>query len=198
MVKKLLQTRFVALHGKITIVQAYTPTSDQDDNEMEEFYDQLQNVINLVVVLSIWAMPCPSSGCFVMTKSVTNTRSSKVANSRSLSPLSYVSSLQMGPQKPCQFPQESLPTFAFQSPCTTRMSFFGVLSTTFCSWSQNSSISLSPQSKDFYFRKKRGMFRGKNSTEEHYERNSIYVNVPQKAIISSTRFSSGKQMKSCR
>ena len=29
-----------------------------------------QNVINLVVVSSIWAMPCPSSGCFVMTKSV--------------------------------------------------------------------------------------------------------------------------------
>ena len=27
-------------------------------------------VINLVVVLPIWAMPCPSSGCFVMTKCV--------------------------------------------------------------------------------------------------------------------------------
>ena len=26
---------------------------------------------------------------------------------------------------PCQFPQASLPTFAFQSPCTTRMTFFG-------------------------------------------------------------------------
>ena len=29
-----------------------------------------QNVINPVVVLPIWAMPCPSSGCFVMTKCV--------------------------------------------------------------------------------------------------------------------------------
>ena len=29
-----------------------------------------QNVINLFVVLSIWAIPCPSSGCFVMTKYV--------------------------------------------------------------------------------------------------------------------------------
>ena len=28
------------------------------------------NVINLVVVLSIWAMPCPSSGCLVTTKFV--------------------------------------------------------------------------------------------------------------------------------
>ena len=30
----------------------------------------LTNVINLIVVLSIWAMPGPSSGCFVMIKSV--------------------------------------------------------------------------------------------------------------------------------
>ena len=29
----------------ITEVQAYAPTSDYDDNEIEEFYDQLQNVI---------------------------------------------------------------------------------------------------------------------------------------------------------
>ena len=29
----------------ITQVQAYAPTSDYDDNEIEEFYDQLQNVI---------------------------------------------------------------------------------------------------------------------------------------------------------
>ena len=36
-----------------------------------------KNVINLVVVLSIWAMPCPSSGCFVMTKCV---RRHKVVN----------------------------------------------------------------------------------------------------------------------
>ena len=28
----------------ITIVQAYAPTSDYDDNEIQEFYDQLQNV----------------------------------------------------------------------------------------------------------------------------------------------------------
>ena len=30
----------------ITIVQAYAPTSDYDDNKIEEFYDQLQNVID--------------------------------------------------------------------------------------------------------------------------------------------------------
>ena len=29
-----------------TIVQVYAPTSDDDDNEIEEFYDQLQNVID--------------------------------------------------------------------------------------------------------------------------------------------------------
>ena len=30
----------------ITVVQVYTPTSDCDDNEIEEFYDQLQNAID--------------------------------------------------------------------------------------------------------------------------------------------------------
>ena len=30
----------------ITIVQAYALTSDYDDNKIEEFYDQLQNVID--------------------------------------------------------------------------------------------------------------------------------------------------------
>ena len=35
-----------AVPFNITIVQAYAPTSDYDDNEMEEFYDQLQNVID--------------------------------------------------------------------------------------------------------------------------------------------------------
>ena len=30
----------------ITIVQVYAPMSDYDDNEKEEFYDQLQNVID--------------------------------------------------------------------------------------------------------------------------------------------------------
>ena len=35
-----------AVHFNITIVQAYAPTSDYDDNVVEEFYDQLQNVID--------------------------------------------------------------------------------------------------------------------------------------------------------
>ena len=30
----------------ITVVQTYAPISDYDDNETDEFYDQLQNVIN--------------------------------------------------------------------------------------------------------------------------------------------------------
>ena len=61
-----------------------------------------EHVLNLVLVLSIWLMPGPSSGCFVMTKVFTNTRSLKVANSRSLSTLSFVSS-QKDLQMPCQF-----------------------------------------------------------------------------------------------
>ena len=45
----------------------------------------------------------------------------RVANSRSLSPVLFVSSLLKGPKMPCQFPQACLPTFAFQSTGTTRI-----------------------------------------------------------------------------
>ena len=53
-----------------------------------------QDVINLVVVFPIWAVPCPSSGWFVRTKGVVSRRLLKVANSGSLRPLSFVSTLQ--------------------------------------------------------------------------------------------------------
>ena len=33
-----------AVPFNITIVQVYAPMSDYDDNEIEEFYDQLQNI----------------------------------------------------------------------------------------------------------------------------------------------------------
>ena len=41
---RLFTIRLRAVPFNITIVQAYAPTSDNDDNEKEEFYDQLQNV----------------------------------------------------------------------------------------------------------------------------------------------------------
>ena len=37
---------FLTVHFNITVIQTYAPTSDYDDNEIEEFYDQLQNVID--------------------------------------------------------------------------------------------------------------------------------------------------------
>ena len=65
-----------------------------------------------VVVLSIWAMPGPSSGCFVKTKSVCQ---HKIVKGGKLQKSEYsviVSSLPEGPQMPCQFSHASLPTFA--------------------------------------------------------------------------------------
>ena len=41
---RLITVRLRAVLFNITIVQVYSPTSDYDDNETEEFYDQLQNV----------------------------------------------------------------------------------------------------------------------------------------------------------
>ena len=43
---RLITIRLRAVPFIITIVQAYAPTSDYDDNEVEEFYAQLQNVID--------------------------------------------------------------------------------------------------------------------------------------------------------
>ena len=43
---RLIIIRLRAVPFNITKVQAYAPTSDNDDNEKEEFYDQLQNVID--------------------------------------------------------------------------------------------------------------------------------------------------------
>ena len=43
---RLITIRLRAALFNITIVQAYASTSDYDDSEIEEFYDQLQNVID--------------------------------------------------------------------------------------------------------------------------------------------------------
>ena len=42
----LITIRLRAVPYNITILKAYAPTSDYDDNELEQFYDQLQNVID--------------------------------------------------------------------------------------------------------------------------------------------------------
>ena len=43
---RLITIRLRAVPFNITIVQAYAPTSDSNNNKIEEFYDQLQNVID--------------------------------------------------------------------------------------------------------------------------------------------------------
>ena len=42
----LITIRLRAVPFNIAVVQAYAPTLDYDDNKTEEFYDQLQNVID--------------------------------------------------------------------------------------------------------------------------------------------------------
>ena len=41
---RLITIRLRAVPFNITMIQAYAQTSDYDDNEIEEFYDQPQNV----------------------------------------------------------------------------------------------------------------------------------------------------------
>ena len=61
--------RLRAAPFNITIVQVYARTSDYDDNEIEEFYDQLQNVINqtpkkdVLVVQGDWNAKVGKDAC---------------------------------------------------------------------------------------------------------------------------------------
>ena len=43
---RLITIRLRAVPFNITLVQAYPPTSDYDDNKIEQFYDQQRNVID--------------------------------------------------------------------------------------------------------------------------------------------------------
>ena len=66
---RLITIRLRAVPFNITIVQAYAPTSDYDDNEIKEFYDQLQNVIDqtptkdILVVLGDWNAKVGKGAC---------------------------------------------------------------------------------------------------------------------------------------
>ena len=66
---RLITIRLRAVPFNITIVQAYASTSDYDDNKIEEFYDQLQNVIyqtakkDILVVQGDWNAKVGRDGC---------------------------------------------------------------------------------------------------------------------------------------
>ena len=66
---RLITVRLWAVPFNITVVQAYAPTSDYDDNEIEEFYDQLQNVIDqtpkkdILVVQGDWNAKVGREAC---------------------------------------------------------------------------------------------------------------------------------------
>ena len=56
---RLITIRLRAVPFNITVVQTYDPTSDYNDNEIEDFYDQLHNVIDqtprdILVVQGDW------------------------------------------------------------------------------------------------------------------------------------------------
>ena len=61
--------RLRAAPFNIPIVQVYAPTSDYDDNEIEEFYDQLQSIIEqtpkkrILVVQGDWNTKVSKNAC---------------------------------------------------------------------------------------------------------------------------------------
>ena len=66
---RLITIRLWAVLFIITIVQVHAPTSDYDDNETEEFYVQLQNVIDhtpkkgILVVQGVWNAKVGRDAC---------------------------------------------------------------------------------------------------------------------------------------
>ena len=69
-----VSSRLITIHLRavpfnITIVQVYAPTSDNNDNEIEESYDQLQNVIDktpkkdILVVQGGWNAKVGKDAC---------------------------------------------------------------------------------------------------------------------------------------
>ena len=66
---RLINIRLKAVPFNITIVQVYAPTSDYDDNEIEELCDQLQNVIDqtlkedILVVQGDWNAKVDRDAC---------------------------------------------------------------------------------------------------------------------------------------
>ena len=66
---RLITIRLRAVPFNITIVQVYAPALDYNDNEIEEFYDQVQNVIDqtpkkdIVVVQGDWNAKVGRNAC---------------------------------------------------------------------------------------------------------------------------------------
>ena len=66
---RLTTIRLRAVPFNISIAQVYAPMSDYDDNEIEEFYDQLQNVIDqtpkmdILVVQGDWNAKVGKDAC---------------------------------------------------------------------------------------------------------------------------------------
>ena len=66
---RLITIRLRAVLFNITVVQVCAPTSDHDDNEVKEFYDQLQNVIDqtpkkdILVVQGDWNAKVDRDAC---------------------------------------------------------------------------------------------------------------------------------------
>ena len=66
---RLITIRLRAVPFDITVVHAYALTSVYDDNEIEEFYDQLQNVIDqtpkkdILVVQGDWIAKVGRNAC---------------------------------------------------------------------------------------------------------------------------------------
>jgi exonuclease III len=61
---RIMSARFKTTIGTMTVCQIYAPTSNAEDEEMDDFYDKLQEVISAVPTLQIsWVTTTHFSSC---------------------------------------------------------------------------------------------------------------------------------------
>ena len=89
-----------------------------------------KNLINLILVLTIWWCPCVESSLVLLEEGVCYDQCILLANSISLCPASFCT---LRPNSPITPGISWLPTFAFQSPIMKRTSFLGIGSRRSCS-----------------------------------------------------------------
>ena len=82
-----------------------------------------KNIINLILLLTIWWCPCVESSLVLLEEGVAMTSAFSWQNSISLCPASFCTPR---PNLPVTPSISLLPTFAFQSPVMKRTSFWGV------------------------------------------------------------------------
>ena len=55
---RMISVRFQGIPFNIKVIQAYAPTSNAEETEVEPFYEDLQDVLELTIKKDVWRYIC--------------------------------------------------------------------------------------------------------------------------------------------